>query len=140
MAQITLYTHERPGAGLTSINVCKVKGAIGLRVITEGMIRQYRLTDSQNSMMFSQPGMHPSSGEAELRLQIAGQREVDLAKCEGAVALVIVEGAIGKNTTIYWIDAYHISEIEQCANFAFARSRIEARCCPKEYELPAHVN
>jgi hypothetical protein len=139
MAEITLYTHERPGAGLTSIDVCRVKGALALRIVTERMIRYYPLTGNQSDTIFPQPSTHPANGKADLRLQIAIQGGVNLAKCKWAVALVVVEGLEGNNTTIYWINDRQCSEIEQCSSSAWARAEIEGRCCPQGYELPPQM-
>jgi hypothetical protein len=138
MAQITLFTHERSGAGLTSTNICEIGGAVALRIVTQGMIRHYPLIGIQNSTIYPRPSIHPDSGKADLRLQTERQGDVNLARCKWAVSLVVVEGIEGNNTIIYWIDAHQCSKVEQCANFGFARAQIEGKWC-REYELPPQI-
>jgi hypothetical protein len=133
MADITLYTHEGPGAGLTSGNVNRVKGAVALRIVTEGMEWQIPLTP-RGGPVTRKPdkSTHPVNGKADLLLQIA-EREVDLAKCKGAVALYAAP-----TETIYWIEAGQCSRTEQTATSGTARADIEGRCC-QEYELPPQI-
>jgi DNA invertase Pin-like site-specific DNA recombinase len=45
MAHVTLYTRERDGAGLTITDVCRVKGAVRLRIAAEGEVWEYPIKD-----------------------------------------------------------------------------------------------
>jgi hypothetical protein len=135
MVGVTLYTHERPGAGLTSTNVCRVKGAISLRVTTEGMTHEYPLKGLGPIMTAHNPNTRPASGKADLCLRI-GDHEVDLAKRQWAVALVVIEN----DTTVYLLNDGLCSEIWSSVPFAGAAlAQIEDRCCPREHELPPPI-
>ena len=136
MTSITLYTHERPGAGLTSTDVCRVRGAAQLRVVREGQICTYP-TKGIGSASVEPAKVSPEAGKADLRLQVA-EEEIDLAKCKWAVALLV---AWWNDTTIYWLDDGVCSAVQRAASGAFARADIEARCCPGEYEyeLPPQI-
>ena len=74
----------------------------------------------------------PDAGTADLRLQIGG-KEIDLAKCKWAVALVVSEAG---GTAIYWINDGRRSVVEHAADANAARAEVEAQCCPDEYRLP----
>jgi hypothetical protein len=90
MAQIILYTHERPGAGLPTSDVARVNGAVELRIITQGQERQIPLGPRADTISTkSSLGLSPSSGKADLLLKFADQSEVNLARCEWAVAVVV---------------------------------------------------
>ena len=135
MPDITLYTQERQGAGLTSTNICRVRGAVRLRVVSAGQTWEYPIKDGQ----FLAPSRRETgsvSGKAELRLQIA-EREIDLAKCKWAVALVISGWS---ETKIYWINNWLCSAVEPAADGNVARAEIEAQCCPDEYRLPPQIS
>jgi hypothetical protein len=134
MTTITLYTHERKGAGLTSTDMCRVKGAVRLKVVSAGETWEYP-TKGIGPATMNHEKFGPAAGEADLRLRIA-EEDVDLAKCKGAVALSI-SGSSG--TKIYWIEAGVCSEVEYLSFEGFACARIEARCCPDEYELPPQI-
>ena len=41
MPDITLYTQEKVGVGLTTVNVCRVKNAGGVRVVSEVAACEY---------------------------------------------------------------------------------------------------
>jgi hypothetical protein len=133
MPDLTLFTQERQGAGLTSTNICGVKGAVRFRVVSAGQTWEYPIQDGR----FMWPSRinktdRPEAGKADLRLQIGG-KEIDLAKCKWAVALVVSEAA---GTTIYWIKDGRCSAVEPAANGNVARAKVEAQCCPEEYRLP----
>jgi hypothetical protein len=135
IVEITLYTHERPGAGLTTTNVCQVKGAEALSVVAEGWLQTYPLRGGQRSGPKFDKSIRPHSGKADLILQTTDQ--VNLANCQWAVALVVDEHVAGNQpATIYWIENGECSEIERCHSGSWARAQIEARHRPEEFELP----
>jgi hypothetical protein len=134
MHEITLYTHERAGAGLTNTNVCRVKGAVRLQVVSENEIRDYPAKGGGPSET-KHAEISPHTGKADLRLQTA-EGEIDLAKCKWAVGLV-VSGWNG--TTIYWIGDGLCSHVEPVSMAGLARAKIEARYCPEEVELPPPI-
>ena len=138
MAEITLYTHERPGAGLTSTNVCRVKGVVALRIVTDERTLNIPLQGRQASSITPDRGVHPVGGKADLHLQIAGQEQVvDLAKRRWVVALVVTSGANQSNpTTIYRLREGQCTEILERPNSGWARAEIEEHCCGSQYELP----
>jgi hypothetical protein len=133
---ITLYTQERLGAGLTSTNVCCVKGAVRLRVVSARQTWEYPIKDGQfmAPSRISETGS-PVSGKADLRLQIA-EKEIDLAKCKWAVALVISGWS---ETKIYWINNRIVSAVEAAADGDRVRAEVEAQCCPDDYRLPPQI-
>jgi hypothetical protein len=135
MAHVTLYTREWDGAGLTITDVCRVKGAVRLRVVSEGEVWEYPIKDVGPSTMRHEKG-RPVRGRAGLRLQIA-EEEIDLAGCKGAVALIV---SYGSEATVYWLDGGLCSDVEFVASATFAQRKIEARCCPDGCELPPQVS
>ena len=134
MSEITLYTHERPGAGLTSTNVKSIKGAAELRIVTEGHAMKISLGwGNQAVTTMPDPHLHPSSGKADLRLKLADQSEVNLAKCRWAVALVVSLS----DHTVYWLQEGRCTEIQE--RVASPRSEIEGRHTPRFAELPPEI-
>jgi hypothetical protein len=133
MPDLTLYTQERLGAGLTSTNICRVKGAVRFWAVHAGQTWEFPIKDGQ----FMWPSRSrktggSEAGKADLRLQIDG-KEIDLAKCKWAVALVISGGA---KAAICWIKDRRCSGVEPAADANAARATVEAQCCPEEYRLP----
>src|ERR1700730_13592999 len=121
MAQITLYTQERQGAALGSIDVCRVKGAVGsLRIFTEEMREEIPLNWRQPASARVWQKNTPAAGKADLFLMVAEQ-EINLAKCKGAVALLVVSD-IG--AAIYWLAAGRSTGIEGFSGGAEALSHI----------------
>ena len=134
MPEITLYTHEGVGAGLTSINVCRVRGAARLQVRIAGQIQEYSIKGGAATT--TNAAGNPVAGEADLRLRIA-EEDIDLAKCKGAVALVVSWPYTP--TTIYWIKSGLCSKVEPFSRGFAAHTHVEARYCP-EYELPPQID
>jgi len=140
MADITLYTLERSGAGLTSTNVCRVTGAVALRITTaEQGTKEYPLRGGGGITTTQEKNGPSISGKANLYLKTTLQ-EIDLAKCRWAVALVTDDGQGYNSATIYWITDGRCSEIERCASTSWARAQIEGRCCGSEFELPPQTS
>jgi hypothetical protein len=130
----TLYIRERAGAPLTGTDLSRVRGAIRLKVVSEGMVREYPIKQSLAST--HQPrGVSPVSGKADLWLQTAEQ-DIDIAKCQSAVALVVVGSA---DATIYWLDKGRCFEVSERVPAGRARLDVEERCCPAEYDLPPPI-
>jgi hypothetical protein len=135
MGDITLYTRERCGAGLTTTDVCRVKGADRLQVISEGQIRRYPIKGG-GPVETNYMEIGPDTGRADLLLQTA-DREIDLAKCKWAAA-VLVSGW-NDETTVYWIKAGICPDFADLSSGREAHAKIEERCCPDEYELPPQI-
>ena len=133
MPDITLYTQEKVGVGLTTVNVCRVKNAGGVRVVSEVAACEYPADPAMSPTLVNYGRFSPVSGKADLILKFAEQ-DIDLAKCKWAVALVVSRPG---ETTIYWLRDGLCSAIEPAANQAEARAKIEERCCPDGYYLPA---
>jgi hypothetical protein len=134
MTVITLYTHERGGAGLTSTDVCRVKGAVELQVVSEGELCEYQIKDglSDASTITTYKEVSPIAGKAYLRLRTT-EADIDLAGRKWAVALVVSRR---DETTIYWLRDGLCSAIEPAPTWTVARVKIEGRCSPAEFELP----
>jgi hypothetical protein len=137
--EITLYTHEKQGAGLTLTNVLHVKGVVELQIVTEVMNWKVALLGNQSAsapvyQRNSQKNT-PAAGKADLLLRIAEQ-EINLCRCEGGVAVVV----LGTETTatIYWVRAGQCYKIERDVMLGATRGKIEACCCP-EQELPPEI-
>jgi hypothetical protein len=133
MPEITLYTHEGPGAGLTSINVCRVKGAARLQVRIEGQTLEYPIKGGAATTTYAAGS--PVAGEADLRLR-TGEEDIDLARCKGAVALVVSWSYTP--TTIYWIEGGLCSKVVPFSRGFAAQAHVEARYC-SEYDLPPQI-
>jgi hypothetical protein len=135
MTLITLFTQERPGAGLAHIDVCRVKGAVGpLRIFMEETKQDIPLDWRQPLSAPVYQKNTPAAGKADLLLMVAGQ-EVNLAKCAGALALLTVLSA---GATIYWLVAGRCTGIKEFSGGAQALSEIVGRCT--EYELPPQID
>jgi hypothetical protein len=134
MAHVTLYTRERYGAGLTITDVCRVKGAVRLRVASDGEVWEYPIKNIGFATMKHEKG-GPVLGRAELHLQIA-EEDIDLARCKGAVALVVSHG---REATVYWLYGGLCEDVEFIPSGLFVQGKIEARCCPDGYELPPQI-
>jgi hypothetical protein len=132
MADITLYTQKKVGAGLSTVNVCRVKDADGLHVVSEVAAWEYPIDPATSLILVNYGQFSPVSGKADLLLNVAGQA-IDLAKCKWAVALVVSRP---DETTIYWLHDGLCSAIEPAADQAEARAKIEEQCCPDGYDLP----
>src|SRR5215813_6345767 len=79
--------------------------------------------------------LFPLLGRAELHLQIA-EEDIDLARCKGAVALVVSHG---REATVYWLYGGLCEDVEFIPSGLFVQGRIEARCFPDGYELPPQM-
>jgi hypothetical protein len=86
MADITLYTQEKVGAGLATVHVCRVKNAGGVRVVSEVAACEYPVDPAMSPTLVNYGRFSPVSGKADLILKFAEQ-DIDLAKCKRAVAL-----------------------------------------------------
>ena len=102
-----------------------------MRVVSEGEVWEYPIKDTGPATMKHEKG-RPVLGRADLHLQIA-EEEIDLARCKGAVALVVSHG---REAMVYWLCGGLCSDVEFMASGLFVQGKIEARCCPDGYELP----
>ncbi|HVH76244.1 MAG TPA: hypothetical protein VM755_15120 [Stellaceae bacterium] len=113
---------------MTETDLCRIKGAIAVRIVIERMEYEYRLTGYGEFRAKQAPTARPINGKADLFLDTADREPAeDLTKRERAVALVVSNGS----AVIYWIEDGRCTGFERCATGGrFARAQVEARYPP----------
>jgi hypothetical protein len=132
MATATLYSVDRPGGGLARLNLDKIKGVSYVTIRTPNWSAVHPLNSRMSSHL---PGAQPETGVADLRLQIYGG-ETDLARCKGAMALVV---STGNHTTLCWIENRRCSGVEDRPAAAAALSDIEGKHSSIDCTLPSQL-
>ena len=104
--------------------MCRFKGAVSLRIVTEGVTYECPLNTLRKAIMRStNKNVRPAIGKANLCLRVEGG-EVDLARMPGAFALMVTDK---REAIVYWLKDGLCSEIEPHAMAGVAREATERR-------------
>jgi hypothetical protein len=122
MATATLCIIERQRAGVRRDDLAKISGATEVLIRGPAGIAAVHPLNMRAS--YYPPASVPETGKADLRLKV-GDDELDLAKFEGAVALVIQHGR--SSVTVCWIDDGQCSGVQQRPIAGLAFSEVEAK-------------
>ncbi|SRR6266851_434801 len=123
-----LFICERPGAGVASIPLGKIKYASRLKLARGGRVEEHDLKGRSPSTVNP---VHPD-GDPVITVQIEEPeqpvREYPLADWPKAVAVTVSD-------MLFWLEAgrWRLNPDEKA--FA-ARALVEARYCPDGYDLP----